>query len=53
MKEIDEMDFIGFLRVRAYNARNAKDDEKPARLKPERDPALGDHIGIDEAFPML
>ena len=29
MKEIDEMDMLGFLRIRAWNAQREKDEKTP------------------------
>ena len=31
MKEIDEMDMLGFLKVRAWNAQKEKKEKKPRR----------------------
>lgn len=48
MKDIDEMDFFGFLHVRAYNAAHKKEQSNQ-----EDKPAPAKEVSIDEAFPGL
>lgn len=52
MRDIDEMDMLGFLHVRAYNMRRKKTTSGDTNEETER-PAPGGRLSIDEAFPGL
>lgn len=53
MNDIDTMDFLGFLRIRAWNAKRLQEAGEPTQENEKRKTAPDGSLFIEDAFPGL